>query len=298
MDFPINLNKIVLGTSGIGGVWGPVDSHESVATIVRALEAGITRIDTAPAYGNAEMYIGQALKEWKGPRPAIHSKVGRLKCFSPDQALFNYDRQAMLESVENSLSTLAVEQLDTLFLHDPLHLPKDRFQSVIDNLLYLRERGYAKKVGLGGNLPDWMAPLLDSYPFDALMEFNRLNACCTEAMQDHLPYCIRHQINYYVASPLNMGLLGINYGKFTFEKPSWLDKKYVEVARQAKCLADANGMELSSMAHRFLFSFDLPISIVIGAANRQELEATLGDLHAGPLPENLVNEIRNCTIRK
>ena len=282
VEFSINLNKIVLGTSAIGGVWGTVDPQESVLTILHALESGITRIDTAPAYGNAEIYIGQALKEWKGPKPAINSKVGRMKSFAADQAVFNYDRQAMV----------------TLFLHDPLHLPEEKFHSVLDSLLYLKEKGYTKKIGLGGNLPDWMASLLDPFPVDALMEFNRLNACSTEAMQDYLPYCTRHQIDYYVASPLNMGLLGVNYEKFTAEKPEWLATKYVEAARQVKRIADKNSIALSSLAHRFLFSFDLPLNVVIGASNRKELEATLSDLDAGPLPESLVQEIRNCTLSK
>lgn len=298
VEFSINLNKIVLGTSAIGGVWGAVDPRESVLTILHALESGITRIDTAPAYGNAEIYIGQALKEWKGPKPAINSKVGRMKSFAADQAVFNYDRQAMIKSVENSLLTMGIEQLDTLFLHDPLHLPEEKFHSVLASLLYLKEKGYTKKIGLGGNLPDWMAPFLDPFPVDALMEFNRLNACCTEAMQDYLPYCNRHQIDYYVASPLNMGLLGVNYEKFTAEKPEWLATKYVEAARQVKRIADKNSIALSSLAHRFLFSFDLPLNVVIGASNRKELEATLSDLDAGPLPESLVQEIRNCTLSK
>ena len=298
VEFSININRIALGTSAIGGVWGTVDPSESVCTILHALKSGITRIDTAPAYGNAETYIGQALKEWKGPRPAINSKVGRIKGFTVDQALFNYDKEAMFESVENSLLTMGVEQLDTLFLHDPLHLPEEKFHSVIDILLSLKEKGYAKKIGLGGNLPDWMSPVLDSFHFDALMEFNRLNACCTEALQDSLPFCIGHQMDYYAASPLNMGLLGVNYEKFTTDKPEWLATKYVEVARQVKQIADTNSIALSSLAHRFLLSLDQPLNVVIGASNRKELEATLGDVDAGPLPESLVHEISNCTSSK
>ena len=294
----MNLNKIVLGTSAIGGVWGTVDPQESVRTILHALESGITRIDTAPAYGNAEIYIGQALKEWKGTKPAINSKVGRMKSFAPEQALFNYERKAMFESVENSLLTMGIEQLDTIFLHDPLHLPKEKFHSVFDSLLCLKEKGYAKKIGLGGNLPNWMSLILDSFLFDALMEFNRLNACCTEALQGSLPFCIGRQIDYYAASPLNMGLLGVNYEKFIAERPEWLEKKFVETAMQVKRIADTNSIALSSLAHRFLFSLDWPLNVVIGASNRKELEATLGDVDAGPLPESLVHEIRNCTSNK
>lgn len=48
----LNMSVITLGTWGMGGdFWGKVDDEQSIATIQAALDAGITTIDTAPAYG-------------------------------------------------------------------------------------------------------------------------------------------------------------------------------------------------------------------------------------------------------
>ena len=59
--------RLVLGTAGLGGAWSPIDPAESVATILRALESGITRLDTAPAYAQAEVLVGEALRQWNEP---------------------------------------------------------------------------------------------------------------------------------------------------------------------------------------------------------------------------------------
>ena len=74
----MSLDRCVLGTAALGGVWGPVNKKESVATLLMALDAGITAIDTAPAYGDAEQFIGEALRSWKGSLPAITTKVDKL----------------------------------------------------------------------------------------------------------------------------------------------------------------------------------------------------------------------------
>ena len=46
--------NLVLGTAGLGGVWGKIDPGESVEAILLALESGINRLDTAPAYNESE----------------------------------------------------------------------------------------------------------------------------------------------------------------------------------------------------------------------------------------------------
>ncbi len=74
-----NQSRLVYGTSGIGGVWGPVTESESIEALLYALDHGISVFDTAPSYSNSELYVGKALRQWKGARPFVSSKIGRLK---------------------------------------------------------------------------------------------------------------------------------------------------------------------------------------------------------------------------
>ncbi|TIU84503.1 MAG: aldo/keto reductase [Mesorhizobium sp.] len=61
---PVKVSEIGLGTWGMSGAfWGAADDEESIRVIRRALDLGITLIDTAEAYGHghAEEVVGQAL---------------------------------------------------------------------------------------------------------------------------------------------------------------------------------------------------------------------------------------------
>jgi D-threo-aldose 1-dehydrogenase len=295
---PAYLDRCVLGTVGLGGVWHKVDPGESISTIIAALESGISAIDTAPAYGDAELYVGKALRQWQGSMPLISTKVGRLKGFAADVGRYDYSAESMQKSVEQSLETLGVSSLDILFLHDPLHMAEENPGQVIETMLAFKEKGYAKKIGLGGNPPSWMAPYLKPEIFDVLMEFNKLNAVSTVALNEHLPFCLANHIQYFAASPLNMGLLGSCYDDFVKNPPLWLGKHFVDAAIRVKALADANAMTLPALAHRFLLSLPYPFQIVIGASNFEQLGATIEDFKSGPLPGFLVGEIMKNTNGK
>ncbi|TAN15089.1 MAG: hypothetical protein EPN37_10530 [Chitinophagaceae bacterium] len=80
----------MLGTAGLGGIWNPVDHKVSVATILKALDAGIMAIDTAPAYADAKMLVGRALQQRRGARSHINTKVGRLKSYASDKGIYDY----------------------------------------------------------------------------------------------------------------------------------------------------------------------------------------------------------------
>ena len=75
----LNMSVITLGTWGMGGdFWSKVDDELSIATIQAGLDAGITSIDTAPAYGrgHSEEIIGKAIKGRKREDIILATKVG------------------------------------------------------------------------------------------------------------------------------------------------------------------------------------------------------------------------------
>jgi aryl-alcohol dehydrogenase-like predicted oxidoreductase len=291
-------DRCVLGTVGLGGVWGKIDPQESVNTLLQAMEQGIRAVDTAPAYGDAETYVGKALRLWGGDRPRISTKVGRLKSYAADEGYYDFSVAGMQHSVEESLKTLGVSDVDILFLHDPHAIAPADIEGVLETLQDFKKKGYARQIGLGGNPPGWFQPYLKPEIFDVLMEFNKLNACSTIALEENLPRCLNNKMKYFAASPLNMGLLGSCYESFTANPPAWLDIKYVKTAIRINEIADRNHIALRALAHRFLLSIPLAFQIVIGPSNRQQLELTLGDLSDGPLPNELFLEIINSINKK
>jgi len=285
------INKMVLGTAGLGGIWREIDPEESIMTVLSALKQGVKAIDTAPAYGDAEELIGAALKQWTGKRPLISTKVGRLKGYKVDEAHYDYTCDGMKRSVEHSLKTLNIPIIDVLFLHDPSAIPQSDVERILKQMEFFRQQGYAKKIGLGGNAPKWFEPYLKTNLFNVIMEYNRLNACCVDALDTTIPVCKENGREYYAASPLNMGLLGCNFSEFSNSPPNWLDLKSIEQAKRLNSIAYEFNISLQALAHRFLLNIPAQFKIVIGAADRMQLTGTLDAMKLGELAPVIYNEI-------
>lgn len=271
----------------MGGVWGRVNPVESIQTIITALERGVPAIDTAPAYGHGELFVGKALKLWSGPKPIVSTKVGRLKSYAADEGHYDYSNKAMTDSIENSLSVLGTDNIDILFLHDPSAIPTEDIERVLERLLYFKEKGYVQKLGLGGNPPDQFRKYLNSQYFDIIMEYNKLNACCIDAMEQTLAICQLEGMKYYAASPLNMGLLGSSFDQFIKSPPKWLEPASLKRAQQIGLLAKEYRSSTSELAHRFLLNLRSSFKIVLGPSNGSELKDTLQMLDKGPLTDQM-----------
>ena len=163
--------RLVLGTSGIGGAWGEVNPTESIDTILYALNNGISAIDTAPSYVDAEKFVGQALKLWKGDTPFISTKVGRLRGEHAHDCKVDYSPETMRRSVYNSLEVLGLSHIDLLFLHEPQLAPVENLQEIVDTLMSLKEEGVVKYLGIGGNPIEAFLPLITKGYFKAVRAF-------------------------------------------------------------------------------------------------------------------------------
>lgn len=285
------LQRYILGTAGLGGVWRKVDPQESVRTILEALEMGIPGIDTAPAYGDAEIFVGEALRRWKGIMPNISTKVGRLKGFASDVGHYDYTAAAMEKSVEKSLKTLGVEAIDTLLLHEPAAIAPDLVNEAVHAMTGFKKKGYAKNIGLGGNYPGLFRKYVTGNAFDVVMEYNRLNACNMDALNTSLQQCQQYGVDFWAASPLFMGLLGSEYERFIHQRPDWIPPAYIEIARQVKLLADEQNISLPAMAFQFMKKIPASFKIVIGASNSAELHSTRAFIEAPCMDNDIYDQI-------
>jgi aryl-alcohol dehydrogenase-like predicted oxidoreductase len=284
-------DRCILGTAGLGGVWAKIDPQESVKAILVSLEQGIKAIDTAPAYGDAEALVGKAFRQWKGSLPLVSTKAGRLKSYSATEGSYDYSAGGLEKSVLNSLQVLKVPAIDVLFLHDPSAIPPADAEMVIGKMLSFKDKGYARFIGLGGNSPDWFKKYLTANVFDVVMEYNRLDACCLDALNTTLPCCQSQGMRFWAASPLRMGLLGNCFDTFTQKPPPWVSAADLACAARLQKIAAQNNLALPALAHRFLLSLPHSFNIVMGAATLPQLLDTLAAIKEGPLPHTLFTEI-------
>lgn len=291
-----SLEGLVLGTAGLGGLWGSINPSASVDAILYALEQGLTALDTAPAYSRAESLVGQALRQWTGQRPTISTKVGRLRSDQPDVAHYDYTPESIRQSAYRSLETLGVDYLDLLLLHDPEAIPAAMIPEAIATLVKLREEGVTRSLGVGGNFPAHFRPYLTADVFRVSMGFNRLNAVCRVALAHELPFLQSRSIAFWQASPLYMGLLSDKLDTLLKSPPAWIDPTHLEAAQQIRTYADPLGLTLPEVALRYLRSVVGPEKIVIGAANRAEIQNSLKSWKKGSLPEPIFSTLQQMNL--
>lgn len=109
-----------LGCMGMSEWYGPADWDESVATIRRALDLGVTFLDTANVYGEGhnEVLVGRAVH---GRRDEVQlaTKFGIDRSGGDDARVFRGERGHVKRACESSLLRLGVETLDLYYLHRP-----------------------------------------------------------------------------------------------------------------------------------------------------------------------------------
>jgi len=173
------VSPICFGTSGLGDMpdtYGySVEADRARATISAIFEGPTNFIDTSRIYGmgRSEERIGAAIRE-RGGLPkgfVIGTKLDR----DPETNVF--DAAQARRSLEESLKTLGVDQIDILHLHDPEHSASleasTSREGALGELFRMKEEGLAKAVGIAAGRVDMMMKLLHDWDFDALVTHNR-----------------------------------------------------------------------------------------------------------------------------
>jgi aryl-alcohol dehydrogenase-like predicted oxidoreductase len=109
-----------LGCMGMSEFYGHTDWDESVATIHRALDLGVTFIDTADIYGagHNEVLVGRALSGRRG-EVQLATKFGIDRTAGDANRTVRGERAYVKRSCESSLLRLGVDVIDLYYLHRP-----------------------------------------------------------------------------------------------------------------------------------------------------------------------------------
>src|SRR3954463_688071 len=120
-----------LGCAPLAGLFEEVSEAQARATIDRAWECGVRFFDTAPLYGSglSERRVGNALRERPRDDYILSTKVGRLLVPGEPSAMFrgapaaapvfDFSADGVRRSLEESLTRLGLDRVDTVLIHDP-----------------------------------------------------------------------------------------------------------------------------------------------------------------------------------
>ena len=280
---------------GMGGAWvlgrrGDQPVEHGVRTIRRALELGITYLDTAECYigGRSEEVFGAALEGYEG-RYVLATKCGhRVGSAAPRTAEFDWTRAAVLDSLHESLRRLSRSSVDVFQLHTPPEPPLEAIfgpGGALDGLRDARERGLVRWLGITGRDLDFLRRCVETDAFDTLIVFQRFDLL----EQSTLPLVREaraHDMGIILGSPLRLGLFGSARDELLVR---CTEEDRQQVAELDRLLGDEPG-GVTASAIRFALSPEEVSVVLSGAASPEEIESAVGAADR-PLPRELAEEV-------
>jgi len=293
----LEVSVLVLGTWVTGGwAWGGADESESLRAVLRALELGITFVDTAPVYGfgRSERIVGQALKEWGGrDRIVIGTKCG-LEWDERENIRRNASPERIRQEVDQSLTRLNVDYLDLYQIHWPDS--KTPLEKSMETLLKLRDAGKIRYIGVSNFNPEQIMACQSMGPVYSLQP--PYNLFEREAEKEVLPFCRANGIATMAYGGLCRGLLT---GKFTGNeqfprgdlrradpkfKPDRF-KQYVKAVDQLKKVAGKYHKSVAQFALRWALHQPGITTVLAGARTATQVEENVGVAGWQILPDDL-----------
>ncbi len=312
----IEVSVIAFGGWAIGGwMWGGADEDDALAAIEKALEMGITTIDTAAVYGfgRSEEIVGKAIAG-KRDKVQVLTKYGMrwdteegsnpFDTFDeqghPVRIMRNSRPESVITECEASLKRLGTDYIDLYQCHwaDP-GTGIDATMEAIEKLI---EQGKIRASGVSNYSVEQMeqanaaVPLVSSQP-----PYSMINR---SVESDVIPWCIEHNVGVLPYSPLQGGLLT---GKITqdYEFNDGDHRKHSRFFRaenvrkvnamleQIRPIADSHNTTLGGLAINWTIRQPAVTAALVGARNPQQVEqnATATDFKLGEEEIRKIDEL-------
>jgi aryl-alcohol dehydrogenase-like predicted oxidoreductase len=193
-----------LGCMGMSEFYGTSDEAEATATIQRALELGVSFLDTADMYGpfTNEKLVGKAIAG-RRDEVVLATKFGNVRGPSGERLGVRGDPEYVREACEASLARLGVEQIDLYYQHRVD--PKVPIEETVGAMAELVGEGKVRHLGLSEAAPETIRRAHATHPIAALQ--TEYSLWSREPEEEILPTLRELGIGFVAYSPLGRGFL-------------------------------------------------------------------------------------------
>lgn len=299
------VSEVGYGMWGLGG-WTGSDDQVSHDSLKLAQDLGYTFFDTAWEYGEgrSERLLGELLRG-RPNRPAyVATKIPPKTMIWPshrgDPLEESYPPDHIREYVEKSLDNLGIDKIDLIQFHvwEDSWARDERWQGALADL---KQEGLVEGVGISVNRWEpWNSlETLRTGLVDAVQVVYNI---FDQAPEDDLfPLCRELNIAVIARVPLDEGGLtgkltrGSQWPADDWRMTYFTPKNLAETVKRAAALQRAapDGISLPEMALRYVLSNPVVSTVVPGMRNPDHVRANLAASDAGPLPPELVAELRS-----
>jgi D-threo-aldose 1-dehydrogenase len=324
--YSLEVTQMGMGGAALGNLYTVVEEDGAAETIASAYGAGIRYFDTAPSYGygRSENRLGLEFSRYDRDELVISTKVGyslvpRTAEEPPESPFvdvppldkaFDFSRDAVLRSVEESLKRLRTDRIDILFIHDPdegISIQPDfdnpyaisHFSEVMDQVYpaldELRAQKAVKAIGVAMNQWQMLYDFAVEGNFDCFLLAGRYTLLEQQPARKFLPRCEEKGIRVVIGGPYNSGILATGAVEGAYYNYLPATPEVMERTRRIQEVCARHDIPLQSAALQFPFGHPCIASVIPGARSTAEIDANVAFFEE-EIPVDFWRELRDLSL--
>ena len=297
----LTVSELGLGCMGMSEFYGTGDEAESIDTIHRALDLGVTLIDTADMYGSGEneQLIGKAIKD-KRDRVVLATKFGILRSQDKGFRGVNGSPEYVDQACDASLLRLGIDYIDLYYQHrvDP-QVP---IEETVGAMAELVHQGKIRYLGLSEASAATIRRAASVHPISALQ--SEYSLWSRDPEDEILPTIRELGIGFVAYSPLGRGFLSGNITSpedfpaddYRRNAPRFQGENFyknLQLVEQVKEIAVEKGVTGGQLALAWLLAQGDDIVPIPGTKRRKYLEENVAaaEITLTQAEINSINEV-------
>lgn len=298
----LQASELGLGCMGMSEFYGETNDNESIKTLHKAYDLGITFFDTADMYGpyKNEILLAKGLKSFR-KNITLATKFGIIRDpANPQVRGVNGKADYVKQSCENSLKRLETDYVDLYYIHR--RDPSTPIEETIGAMAELIKEGKIRAIGLSEVNAETLRKAHAVHPVTALQ--SEYSLWTREPEDGILQTCKELGIAFVAYSPLGRGFLTGQIKKFEdFEENDYRRfsprfqgdnfKKNLDLVKKIETMAKQKNCTASQLALAWVMAKDENIFPIPGTKRIKYLEENIGALNVHLSTDDLkeINEI-------